>query len=68
MSILDGIQTFGKKVEFSKTGCHRKMKASKAVVVVGEQPYAENYGDSDNLDLPQKQKTSSTGVKPSASR
>jgi len=55
-SILDGMQILGNNIEYSPKGCTADMTANKAVVVVGEQPYAEFKGDSTNLDLPAEQK------------
>ncbi|MEL0068614.1 MAG: glycoside hydrolase family 3 C-terminal domain-containing protein, partial [Gammaproteobacteria bacterium] len=55
-SILDGMQILGNNIEYSANGCHADMTADKAVVVVGEQPYAEFKGDSTNLDIPDAQK------------
>ena len=55
-SILDGMQILGNNIEYSPKGCSADMTAEKAVVVVGEQPYAEFKGDSTNLDLPAEQK------------
>lgn len=50
-TILDGMRILGSHIEYSSTGCTADMTAEKAVVVVGEQPYAEFKGDSTNLDL-----------------
>ena len=55
-SILDGIQILTDKVEYSAQGCTADMTAEKALVVVGEQPYAEFKGDTMNLDIPEDQK------------
>lgn len=50
-TILDGIKTIAESVEYSATGCTQQMHSDKALIVVGEQPYAEFKGDSTNLDL-----------------
>ena len=50
-TILGSIRAVAPDVEYSPTGCHEGMKAETAVVVVGEQPYAEFKGDSDELYL-----------------
>ena len=55
-SILGGIQSVTDKVEYSPKGCTAEMTAEKALVVVGEQPYAEFKGDSTNLDLTDEHK------------
>jgi beta-glucosidase len=59
-SIYRGIVTVAKeykaKVELATAGCNDQSTASKAVVVVGEQPYAEGEGDSDELWLSDKHK------------
>ena len=38
-------------VEYSAVGCHPGMIADKVLVVVGERPYAEGFGDTDALGL-----------------
>jgi beta-glucosidase len=50
-TILDGIREFASEVEYSATGCDESMAAETAVVVVGEQPYAEFFGDTYQLYL-----------------
>ncbi len=50
-NILQGIEAVASKVEYAEAGCARDMAADKAVVVVGEQPYAEGAGDTDKLYL-----------------
>lgn len=50
-TIFDGIKAQGSHVEYAEHGCYPGMPASKAVVVVGEAPYAEALGDSDKLWL-----------------
>jgi beta-glucosidase len=44
------------KVELAVEGCDAQSSADKAVVVVGEQPYAEGAGDSDELWLSDQHK------------
>lgn len=55
-SILDGINAIASNVEYAENGCYAEMPAKKAVVVVGESPYAEGFGDTDNLWLSQAHK------------
>ena len=50
-TILDGIREFASNVEYSATGCDENMVADTAVVVVGEQPYAEFFGDTYQIYL-----------------
>jgi beta-glucosidase len=50
-TIYDAIKEQGTQVEYAEQGCYPDMLASKAVVVVGEAPYAEGLGDSDELWL-----------------
>ncbi|MBT8038724.1 MAG: glycosyl hydrolase [Xanthomonadales bacterium] len=50
-TILDGISEFADEVEYAVAGCDENMVAETAVVVVGEQPYAEFKGDTDELFL-----------------
>ena len=50
-TILDGIRAVAPDVEFAESGCYEGMEADTAVVVVGEQPYAEFKGDTDQLFL-----------------
>jgi beta-glucosidase len=50
-TILEGIQAVADRVEYSVDGCHRQMTANTVVVVVGEDPYAEGAGDTDELSL-----------------
>lgn len=50
-TIFEGINAAGKYVEYAEHGCYKGMAADKAVVVVGEDPYAEMAGDSDKLWL-----------------
>jgi len=50
-TILDGITAVADNVEYAENGCYEGMAAEKAVVVVGENPYAEGAGDSDELWL-----------------
>jgi len=50
-TILGGIRAVAPNVEYAPAGCYPEMSAETAVVVVGEQPYAEFKGDSDELYL-----------------
>jgi beta-glucosidase len=50
-TILDGIRAVADVVEYAQDGCYPGMSADKVVAVVGEQPYAEFAGDSDELWL-----------------
>jgi beta-glucosidase len=50
-TILDGIRSVAPGVEYAEKGCYEGMAAGTAVVVVGEEPYAEFKGDSDQLFL-----------------
>jgi beta-glucosidase len=54
-TILDGIEGFAANVEYNPTQCTPSMTAKKVVAVVGELPYAEFMGDSDNLNLKPEQ-------------
>lgn len=54
-TILDGIQGFASDVQYEPTQCTESMTARKVVAVVGELPYAEFMGDSDNLNLSPEQ-------------
>ncbi|TWX67271.1 glycosyl hydrolase [Colwellia demingiae] len=62
-TIYDGIKAQGMHVEYAEQGCYPDMLASKAVVVVGEFPYAEALGDSDELWLSDAHKKLITGCK-----
>lgn len=55
-TILAGIREVANRVEYSADGCHPAMTADKALVVVGELPYAEGFGDSDELGLSEAHK------------
>lgn len=50
-TILEGIRAVAGNVEYAAQGCHAEMAADTVVAVVGEQPYAEMKGDSDQLFL-----------------
>ena len=50
-TILEGVRAVAPNVEYAAEGCHEGMTAETAVVVVGEQPYAEFKGDTDDLFL-----------------
>lgn len=50
-TIYDAIAAVGSNVEYAENGCYAEMAADKAVVVVGEAPYAESLGDTDDLIL-----------------
>jgi beta-glucosidase len=62
-TILDGIKAVADVVEYAEAGCHEEMKSQKVVVVVGEQPYAEAAGDSDELWLSDAHKDLIAGCK-----
>lgn len=50
-TILEAVSTVAEAVEYAEEGCYDGMAAEKAVVVVGEDPYAESEGDTDELWL-----------------
>ena len=50
-TIYEAINSVGADVEYAASGCYEGMQADTAVVVVGEQPYAEGAGDTDDLWL-----------------
>jgi beta-glucosidase len=50
-TIYEAISAVGSDVEYAENGCYEGIQASTAVVVVGEQPYAEGAGDTDQLWL-----------------
>ena len=54
--IVDVAKDYQAKVELATDGCNAQSKADKAIVVVGEQPYAEGAGDSDELWLSDEHK------------
>ena len=62
-TILDGIKAVASNVEYAENGCYPGMTADKAVVVVGEKPYAEGIGDTDELFLTEAHKALITGCK-----
>lgn len=62
-TIFDGIDTAAENVEYAENGCYDGMAAEKAVVVVGESPYAEAAGDSDQLWLSDAHKNLVQGCK-----
>ena len=62
-TILDGIREFASEVEYSESGCNDSMIADTAVVVVGERPYAEFKGDTDELFLTEQHKELIQGCK-----
>lgn len=62
-TILGGIRAAARNVEYAEAGCHGAMTANKVVVVVGERPYAEFKGDSDELWLSDEHKALITGCK-----
>lgn len=55
-SILEGIRSIAPNTEYLAQGCTADMQADTAVVVVGEQPYAEFKGDTDQLWLSDRHK------------
>ncbi|MFK8042721.1 glycoside hydrolase family 3 protein [Congregibacter sp.] len=62
-TILDGIRSVAPDVEYAEEGCHTDMRARKVVLVVGEEPYAEGFGDSDALSLSDAHKAFLAGCK-----
>ena len=62
-TIFDGIDSAAENVEYAENGCYEGMAAEKAVVVVGENPYAEGAGDSDQLWLSDAHKNLVQGCK-----
>lgn len=62
-TILDGIRAINANVEYAENGCYAEMTADKVIVVVGEDPYAEARGDSDDLALSDEHKQLISGCK-----
>ena len=62
-TIYDAIKAVGSGVEYAENGCYAEMAADKAVVVVGEDPYAESLGDTDDLSLSDEHKSLISGCK-----
>lgn len=62
-TIFDAIKAVGSDVEYAEGGCYAEMAADKAVVVVGEAPYAESLGDTDDLSLSDEHKGLISGCK-----
>ena len=62
-TIFAGIKSVTPNAEYLEKGCYAGMIADKAVVVVGEQPYAEGFGDSDELWLSEAHKKLIKGCK-----
>ena len=62
-TIFDGMNAIGSNVEYAEQGCYPGMAADKAVVVVGENPYAEGFGDTENLRLTKAHKNLISGCK-----
>lgn len=56
-TIVEGIRQVSANVEYAVSGCHADMQARKVIAVVGEYPYAEGVGDSDQLWLSEQQQT-----------
>lgn len=50
-TIFDAVKAVASDVEYAREGCYPDMVAEKVVAVVGEYPYAEMKGDSDELWL-----------------
>ena len=50
-TIFDAVKAVASDVEYATEGCYPDMAAEKVVAVVGEYPYAEMKGDSDELWL-----------------
>jgi beta-glucosidase len=55
-TIVDGIRAVAGRVEFAPAGCHEGLQSETAIVVVGEEPYAEFEGDTDQLFLSEEHK------------
>ena len=55
-TIYEAISAVGSNVEYVENGCYEGIQARTAVVVVGEQPYAERAGDTDQLWLSDEHK------------
>ena len=62
-TIYDAIRAVASGVEYAEDGCYAEMAADKAVVVVGEAPYAESLGDTDDLSLSDEHKSLISGCK-----
>lgn len=62
-TILDGIHSFAPEVQYHPMGCTPNMQANKVVAVLGELPYAEFMGDSNNLNLNKAQQNMVTQCK-----
>jgi beta-glucosidase len=50
-TIYNAVKAVAKDAEYAESGCYNGMAADKAVVVVGENPYAEFEGDTTDLWL-----------------
>jgi beta-glucosidase len=55
-TILNGIKAMSDKVIHEPSQCDERSRGQTVVAVVGEQPYAEHLGDTDELWLPTAQK------------
>jgi beta-glucosidase len=55
-TILEGIRAVAANVDYAPEGCHANMAADTVVAVVGERPYAEMKGDTDQLFLTEAHK------------
>jgi len=62
-TILDAVKAVGSHVEYAGKGCYADMDADIAVVVVGEYPYAEMKGDSNQLWLSDAHRNLISGCK-----
>ena len=62
-TIFEAIKSVAPAAEYFKQGCSSKMTAETAVIVVGEKPYAEGFGDSDELWLDDAHKELVVGCK-----
>jgi len=62
-TIFDAVKAVGAHVEYARNGCYPDMEADKAVVVVGEYPYAEMKGDTDELWLTEAHRKLISGCK-----
>jgi beta-glucosidase len=54
--MIEVAKDYGTQIELAAEGCTAQTKAEKAVVVVGELPYAEGFGDTDELWLSEAHK------------
>lgn len=62
-TIFDAVNAVGSNVEYAENGCYEGMPAEKVLVVVGENPYAEGFGDTADLTLSDAHKNLIVGCK-----